>query len=301
MNHGTPDSTARLRATFAGFAAIAMWALLALMTDATAGVPPFQTAAIGFAIGTLVGLAWHFSRKKRESLWPRPGEAPAYLIGSAGLFGYHALYFAALKTAPAIEASLIAYLWPLLIVVGSALLPGERLGWHHVVGALAGFAGTALIVTDGASIAIDPAFATGYALALAAAFTWATYSLASRRFARVPTSAVIVFCGASAILAAICSAVWEAGQQAWPLSSIQWIGLIGLGLMPVGAAFYVWDRGVKHGDIQLIGVASYAAPILSTIALIVAGRANLTGAIAIAALLITAGALLAARDTLMRR
>ena len=76
------------------------------------------------------------------------------MIGIAGLFGYHFFYFTALRNAPAVEASLIAYLWPLFIVLGSALMPGERLRWNHVAGALLGLAGTVLIVTKGGGIVV---------------------------------------------------------------------------------------------------------------------------------------------------
>src|SRR3546814_15002276 len=69
------------------------------------------------------------------------------LFRSGGLFGYHVFYFLALRNAPAVEASLIAYLWPLLIVVFSALLPGERLRWFHVAGCALGLAGASLLVT----------------------------------------------------------------------------------------------------------------------------------------------------------
>ena len=51
--------------------------------------------------------------------------------------------------APAVEASLIAYLWPLLLVVFSALLPGERLRWWHLAGGVAGLVGAGLLVTRG--------------------------------------------------------------------------------------------------------------------------------------------------------
>ena len=298
MADGTGSETARPSATLAGFAAIGMWALLALLTDATSGVPPFQTAAICFSIGAAVGVVWYALGDREHGPMPSAGQWPAYGVGIAGLFGYHALYFAALKSAPAVEASLIAYLWPLLIVTGSALLPGERLGWHHVAGALAGFGGTVVVATGGASVTIDPAHGFGYALALAAAFAWAAYSLLARRFANVPTSAVIVYCAAAAVMAAVCAALFERADLVWSLTAAQAIGLAGLGLLPVGAAFYAWDHGVKHGDIQLIGVASYAAPVLSTCALVLAGRAMPSWALAIAATLMTAGALLAARDTL---
>jgi drug/metabolite transporter (DMT)-like permease len=47
--------------------------------------------------------------------------------------------------------------------------------------------------------------------------------------------------------------------------------VLALGIGPVGAAFFTWDIGMKRGDIQLLGVASYAAPLLSTLALVAAG------------------------------
>jgi drug/metabolite transporter (DMT)-like permease len=295
------SSRHRNLATLAGFLAVVMWGFLALLTDATGAMPPFQTAAISFAVGTLVGLLWHASRRNRQSLLPANGQWPAYGLGSMGLFGYHALYFAALKAAPAVEASLIAYLWPLLIVVGSALLPGEKLRWYHIGGALLGFSGAALIVTRGTSLSIDPRFVDGYALAFAAAFTWAGYSLIARRFAKVPTSAVIVFCAVATLLSTLCWWLFERETAVWPLDATQWLAVIGLGLLPVGAAFYVWDHGVKHGDIQLVGTSSYAAPLLSTLILIAAGRADAGWAVLVACVLITAGALLAALSTIGRR
>lgn len=62
-----------------------MWGFLALLTDATGAMPPFQTAAISFAIGTLVGLLWHASRRGRQRLWPADGQWLAYGLGSIGL------------------------------------------------------------------------------------------------------------------------------------------------------------------------------------------------------------------------
>src|SRR5690606_2204824 len=156
-------------------------------------------------------------------------------------------YFTALRNAPAVEASLIAYLWPLFIVVGSALLPGETLRWNHVAGALAGLAGTALIV-GGQGVAFDSAPAMGYGAALLCAFTWATYSLATRRFGAVSTDVVTGFCLATAFLSLIAHLLLE--TPVWPASGFEWLAVAGLGLLPVGAAFYAWDYGVKKGNIQ---------------------------------------------------
>ncbi|CAG0958578.1 MAG: EamA family transporter [Rhizobiaceae bacterium] len=284
------------RATLIGFSAVAMWALLALFTDASGKVPPFLLSAITFAIGTLVGLALRVVAPPRESV-----KIPlqVWAVGIAGLFGYHFFYFTALRHAPAVEASLIAYLWPLLIVLGSALMPGERLQWHHVAGAALGLAGTALIVTKGGGIAFDGQYAFGYLMAGVCAFVWSAYSLLSRRFPAVPTSVVTWFCAATSVLSLLCHVALE--ETVLPATTGEWVAVAGLGLMPVGAAFYAWDVGVKKGNIQVLGAASYTAPLLSTLALIVTGYAEPTPTILAACLLITSGAVLAAKSMLFRR
>ncbi len=283
------------RATMIGFSAVLMWALLALLTDASGSVPPFQLSAIAFAIGTLVGLAMRTAAPETEPVAVPP---IVWVIGIGGLFGYHFFYFTALRNAPAVEASLIAYLWPLLIVLGSAMLPGERLAWHHVAGALLGVVGAFLIVSQGGGLSFDTRYAFGYAMAALCALTWSSYSLLSRRFPAVPTSVVTWYCAATAILSLGCHLMLE--ETVWPQGGLQWLAVAGLGLMPVGAAFYAWDHGVKRGNIQVLGAASYAAPLLSTLVLIAAGAAEPSLRILVACLLITGGAALAAKNMIFR-
>ena len=283
-------------ATVVGFSAILMWSLLSLLTVASGAVPPFQLAAMTFAIGGAIGAA----------TWPfRPGAIAAlrqppevWALGVGGLFGYHALYFFALRLAPPAEAQLVSYLWPLLIVLGSALLPGERLRAHHVVGALIALAGTIVLFLSRGGLTFAQDYLPGFAAAFVAAFTWATYSVLSRRFAAVPTDAVAAFCLATSVLAAIFHVAFEA--TLWPQTAGQWLAVAGLGIGPVGAAFYVWDIGMKHGDIRVLGVASYLAPLLSTLFLVLAGYASASAMLALAAVLIAGGGLYAAKDMVRR-
>ncbi|HSF65018.1 MAG TPA: EamA family transporter, partial [Paracoccaceae bacterium] len=171
------------------------------------------------------------------------------------------------------------------------LLPGERLRPLHVLGAVVAFAGAALIVLgrDAGGAANLP----GLVLAFGCALTWAAYSVLSRRLGDVPTESVTVFCLATAALSVLVHLAVE--ETVWPATGLGWLAMLALGLGPVGAAFFTWDIGMKRGDIQLLGVASYAAPLLSTLALVVAGIAPATPTLALAALLIAGGAALAAR------
>lgn len=277
----------RSRATWVGFTAVLMWALLALFTIGSAPVPPLLLNALCFGIGGLIGLVW----TARTGFGVLRGVGwRVYAFGTAGLFGYHFLYFTAFRLSPSAETGLIAYLWPLFIVLLSGLLPGERLRAAHVLGALVAFAGAALIVLgreggDGSAL--------GLGLAFLCALTWAGYSILSRRLGAVPTESVTVFCLATAVLSALAHLALE--DTVWPEGALGWAAVLALGIGPVGVAFFTWDIGMKRGDIQLLGVASYAAPLLSTLALVAAGLARPTWTIALAAVLITAGAALAAR------
>lgn len=276
------------RATAIGFSAVLMWALLALFTIGSAPVPPLLLNALCFGIGGAIGLVWTARRGfsiLRGISWK------VYAFGTIGLFGYHLLYFSAFRLAPSAETGLIAYLWPLFIVLLSGLLPGEKLGPMHIVGAMVAFAGAALI-----AMGRDPggeANILGLILAFGCAVTWAGYSVLSRRLGDVPTESVTVYCLATAALSALAHLRLE--DTVWPASPIGWLSVLALGIGPVGAAFFTWDIGMKKGDIQLLGVASYAAPLLSTLTLVIAGIAPATPSLALAAALIAGGAALAAR------
>ncbi len=284
----------RARATLTGFTAILMWALLALLTVLSAPVPPFQLNAVCFAISGGLGLLWAVSTGRIGVLRGVPWRVYAY--GTAGLFGAHAIYFTVFRLAEpagaAAQAGLIAYLWPMLIVLLSGLLPGERLRRNHLIGATIAFAGAALIVLrPGGAMGSGAAPALG--LAFVFALTWATYSVNARRFAEVPTVSVAVICGAAAVLSVPMHLTFE--TTAWPDTATGWLAVVGLGLGPVGLAFFTWDIGMKQGDIQLLGVAAYAAPLLSTLALMLAGIAPATPMLLVSALLIAGGAVIAAR------
>jgi drug/metabolite transporter (DMT)-like permease len=283
-------------ATLVGLTAILMWSLLSVLTVATGKIPAFQLAAMTFAIGATFAFASFLFRPSSFAALKQP--PIAWLVGVGGLFGYHALYFLSLRFAPPAEAGLLNYLWPLLIVLFSSLLPGERLAAHHIIGALLGLVGTVLLFA-GNTGSFAQSQIPGFAAAFVAAFVWAAYSVMSRRLKAVPTDAVAGFCLATAVLAALVHMMLE--TTAWPATPLQWLAVIALGIGPVGAAFFAWDIGMKRGDIRVLGAASYATPLLSTAFLILAGFAKPSANIAIAAILIAGGGLIAARDMVLRK
>lgn len=288
-------SSSQTAATLTGLAAVFMWSFLSLLTVASGTMPPFQLAAVTFAIGGMIGVAsWAWRPQAARSL-----KQPilVWLLGVGGLFGYHALYFIALRLAPPAEAQLFNYLWPLLIVLFSALLPNEKLKSHHVLGVVLGLAGTLVLIAGMRGVEIKREYIVGYACALGAALAWSSYSVLSRPFKNVPSDAVAGFCLVTSALSLICHLLFE--PTVWPSSALQWLAILALGIFPVGLAFYAWDRGVKFGDIRALGAASYAAPLLSTIFLVVAGYAEPSWSLGLAAVLISVGGVVAAKEMFM--
>lgn len=277
---------AHRRATLAGFAAILLWSSLAVLTTATGGIPPFQLLAMGFGVAGLAGVAL-LLRPGGPGLSALRQPVAAAALGIGALFGYHALFFIALKRAPAVEANLINYLWPLLIVVFAALLGGTRVRGGQWLGTLLGLLAAFLLVSKGGRVQVDPAHWPGYAAALGAALVWALYSVLNRRFEAVPSSAMAGSCLAVGVLGAVAHLAFEATVAPTPL---QWLLIAALGLGPTGIAFWLWDIGTKRGDITVLGTLSYAAPVLSTGLLLAFGRttAHWTQAVAVALLLLGA-------------
>jgi len=280
----TPHPAQR-RALLIAAAAIALWASLAMLSLRLKHVPPFLLVGCSLVLGSLLGLP----RVNLRALRPR-----VLLLGIYGLFTYHCCLFVALRWAPAVEANLLNYLWPLLIVVLSPLiLPGTSLKRRHVVAALIGFAGAATLIARGwGETSGSSASFVGYGLAIAAAVIWSTYSLLTKRVAPFPTSWIAAFCLASGLLALGCHALFEP-RYLPTLSDAPYLLLVGLG--PMGGAFYLWDKAMKEGDPRAIGTLAYVAPLLSTLLLAISGEGTLNANALVGAALIVTGAIIGTR------
>ena len=266
--------------------AIALWASLASLGVSLTHVPPFLLTGVALIIGSVP--AWPFVLRD-PSQWRIPLRTLA--LGVYGLFAYHFLLFIALRHAPPVEANLVNYLWPLFIVVLSPLvLPGVALRVPHVLAALLGFGGAAIAIAGGREL--SGTLAWGYVPALAAAFIWATYSLMTKRVAAFPTTAIGLFGLVSGVLSLLCHAALEPSVALQPRD---WALLAVLGLGPLGASFFLWDKALKLGDARHIGILSYITPLASTALLIVVSGRPFSASIALATVMIISAAVMGMR------
>lgn len=274
-----------MQATFCALGAIALWASLASLGVALRHIPPFLLTGSALLIGS--ALSWPFVARDRGA-WRVPPRTLA--LGVYGLFGFHFLLFIALRLAPPVEANLVNYLWPLfMVVLAPVFLPGMRLRAVHLAAGLLGFAGAAVAILGGDATAgggLAGGWAWGYLPALGSAFIWASYSLLTRRVPAFPTAAVGLFGLVSGLLSLLCHGLLE---PAAAVTAGDWLLLVAMGLGPLGAAFFLWDRALKLGDARHIGILSYLTPLASTALLIaISGRTASAGIVLAAAMIIAA-------------
>ena len=269
--------------------AIFLWASLASLATLLSNIPPFLLTGIGLIIGALVSLP---ALRSGITAWKIP--LKTLLIGVYGLFGYHFMLFLALQTAPAVEANLVNYLWPLLIVLLSPIFTKSlSLNFRYVLAAISGFAGAVLAITSGGSGFGFSSIEVGYFFALAAAVIWATYSLATTKVPRFPTPAIGLFALVSGVLAIGAHFLFEPAAS---ISTGDWLLLLVLGVGPLGGAFYLWDAALKIGDPRRIGLLAFLTPLLSTALLVVVSGNSLSWQLLVATGLIVGGALLGPRS-----
>jgi len=266
--------------------AIFLWASLASLATLLSNIPPFLLTGIGLIIGALVSIP-----SLRSGLTPWKIPLKTLLIGVYGLFGYHFMLFLALQTAPAVEANLVNYLWPLLIVLLSPIFTKSlSLNFRYVLAALSGFAGAVLAITYNGSGLESLSVEVGYFFALAAAVIWATYSLATTKVPRFPTPAIGLFALVSGVLAIGAHFLFEPAAS---ISTADWFLLLVLGVGPLGGAFYLWDAALKIGDPRRIGLLAFLTPLLSTVLLVLVSGKPLSWQLLISAALIIGGAFFA--------
>lgn len=283
-----------MKAQLFALGAIALWVSVASLGVLLKHLPPFLLTGLSLLIGGLLAVPQVL---RDPPQWRIPLSTLA--LGIYGLFGYHFMLFMALRLAPAVEANLINYLWPLLMVVlAPVLLKNMSLRPIHLGAALLGFGGAALAIL-GAANPVDalpsPGSAdrvAGYLAALAAAFMWSSYSLLTQRVAAFPTAAIGLFALVSGLLSLLCHWALEAPTS---LSLRDGLLLALMGLGPLGGAFYLWDKALKLGDARQIGILSYLTPLGSTSMLILVTGRQWSWSIALAALMIMLAALLGTR------
>lgn len=286
------------KATGIGFVSIAIWGFAALTVHLTRALPPFEVLTIGFLLGGVLLTAWGYTQWRNFAFLRQPWHY--YVVVIALIFINNAGFILGLRMAPIVAASLINYLWPILIVLLSVPMLGRPLRWWHFVGAMLGFGGCVWLLSGGSLDGLmSETFAQdwpGYAFAFVSALSWAIYSLVLRRaYEAVPTATLgAVFIGVAALSALTfpVGLMFEGSFNTawrWPAGA-EVVAVLTVGMGTLGLAYACWDYGAKKGDVRVMGAASYLTPLLSTLVLMLVGDVAVSATAWLACLMIIGGA-----------
>lgn len=261
-----------------GVITILCWGSLATFGKLLIHLPPFYVLGACFLIGSLPAFA-----KPRE-MFP---DFKILLWGAGGYFGYHFLLFYAFRYAPAIEANLINYLWPVIMVIITPIFfPDQKLRWYHIAGAALAVIGSVFLVF-GKGGELKSEYLTGYLLALGAAFSWPIYSVGKKKMRPTTVWAIGGFCSVSGVLCFL-THMWLEPRVVLQPEDLWKLIIMGLG--PFGLAFYCWDIALRMGDSRVIGALAYLTPVISTIGLVIFASELLVFNTLVAIVLIIGGA-----------
>lgn len=262
-----------------GIVTILCWGSLATFSNLTIHLPPFFVLAVCFFLGALPAML------KGRAMIP---SFKVFLLGVGGYFGYHFFLFTAFRFAPAVEANLINYMWPVLMVLLTPLFfRGEKIHWYHVLGATLAIIGAIILVRGTEAESKTDNYYVGYLLAAAAAVTWPLYSIAKKKVPATSVWAVGSFCLGASVLSFVTHLLIE--PKVVLQSHDLWM-LIAMGVGPFGVAFYCWDKACGLGDTRLLGALAYLTPVISTLGLVFFAGKSLSPSTGVAMMLIIGGA-----------
>ncbi len=279
--------------TVCGILALLFWSADGLLVSHLLNIPAFEIISIIFTVAFALMAAklsiskqWH-KIKQPLSVW---------VIGTCSIYGNIVFYMLSFKYAPPQQVLLIYFLWPIFALLLSTLLAKKRLMARQVIALLLGFSALVALNFKHATLHINAHVLIGYCYAFIAAVIWSCYIVHSKKRNHVPVEMVGMYFGLGAIL----SFAIMAHQAHWVMPNpTQVIGLILMGLLTQGLAYFLWQTGIQHGHFHTLNTLSYSVPILAVIWLILGGITHTTIHLLIATTLVTLSVILATTKRLV--
>lgn len=201
-------------------------------------------------------------------------------------FAYYFTYAYALNFIPAVEASMINYLFPIMIVVFAIFIHGEKLTWKKAAAIILGFLGVAVIATNGNLLGFRLSNPVGDLMALAAAMSWGLFSNLGKWLKRNNVLCNYLFIAMAFVLSAIAMFTMS-GFKLPSVRSLLLLALMALTNLTLGLS--IWMRILKTVPTTLVACMTFITPFINLLFITVFLGERMTGMQLVGALLVVLG------------
>jgi len=249
----------------AGLTAAAIWGGMYVVSKVVmAVIPPFSLIVTRLALGILtlaiivvVRKGWKVTRRQ---FWQ---------IFGVGLVGYGislGFQFVGTDLSTAANGSLVTSTTPAFVLLFAALLLAERITRRRLLALGIATIGVAAVI-DPRNAALSPSFFWGNICLVAAALTWALYSVLIRKVTQdtdVLTTTLIAFLGGLPVCLPLSG--WEAVTQGYGSISLGVVGgILFIGLISTALAMYLWNTAFAVLDAGAASPTFFAQPVVGTL------------------------------------
>jgi drug/metabolite transporter (DMT)-like permease len=248
-----------------GLAAASIWGGMYVVSKVVLEfIPPFALITLRLILG---GLTLWFILLARGGMKVSPQQfLQVFGVGTIGYGISLGFQFVGTKLSTAANGSLVTSATPAFVVLFAAIILGEKLTFRRMSALLVASLGV-LAVIDPRNAQLNPDLFWGNAALLAAALTWALYSVLIRLVTRrldVLTVSLIAFLGGLPIV--VPAGAWEVHTQGIGAITAGLIGgILFLGIISTALAMVLWNMAFAVLDAGVASLTFFAQPIVGTL------------------------------------
>ena len=254
-----------LAGLIAGLAAASIWGGMYVVSKVVLEViPPFSLLTTRLVLGALsLGIVIAF--RKKGTLTHRQF-AQSFLVGFVGYGISLAFQFVGTKLSTASNGSLVTSATPAFVLLFAPFLLAERTTPRRILALLISTLGVVAVI-DPRNAELSPALFWGNLSLLAAALTWALYSVLVRKVTRsidlLASSAIMLTGG---IPSSLLFGFWEWKTQGFGEITLGIIGgILFLGIISTAIAMFLWNYAFAELPAAIASLTFFAQPVVGTI------------------------------------
>jgi len=183
-------------------------------------------------------------------------------MGFVGIFLYYVFFYGALKYLPAQEASVINYLWPIIVLIFAGIILREKFTLRKFLGIILSFIGVFIVGTRGNIFSFHFSNLAGILLAVAGAIVYGLFSVLGKKYDYERFTSMLFYFIFTFIFVSIVISIFSSIPS---ISISQFLSLLWLGIFPSSLGFTFWFLALKYGDTAEMSNVIYLTPFVSLV------------------------------------